>query len=87
MKWGEFSLERSDYKNNDKVFSLVDKSSGQTLEIAAKIKSTEQTDLEITFYVSHCLINNTDQLLGFQSDKKSKLPCQIGNIIPVNGSI
>ena len=51
MKWGEFSLERGDYKNNDKVFSLIDKSSGQTLEIAAKIKSNDQTDLEITFYV------------------------------------
>jgi hypothetical protein len=50
MNWGSFILERGDYKNNDKLITLIDKSSGQILELAAKIKSTDQTDLEITFY-------------------------------------
>ena len=50
MSWYQFVLVRDEYKSNDKTIALVDRTSGQTLELCAKIKSTEQTDLEITFY-------------------------------------
>jgi hypothetical protein len=48
------------------------------LQIGAKIKSTEQTDLEITFYCNNCILNNTDQnivILSSDSQKK-RLACQ-----------
>jgi len=60
MNWCQFVLVRDEYKSNDKTITLVDRTTGQTLELGAKIRSTDQTDLEITFYSQNCFVNNTD---------------------------
>jgi len=77
MNWLEFVLVRDEYKSNDKIITLVDKTGGQTLELGAKIRSTDQTDLEITFYSQNCFVNNTDQNIVLLSaeGKKQKLAC------------
>jgi len=66
--------------------SLVDgrdgESKGEFLEVHSRIRRTEQTDLEITFYSKHVIVNNTDQSLLFlqRKDPKEKrlvaLACQ-----------
>ena len=75
LEWHQFTLVRDEYKANDKIVKLVDKSNGQVLELAAKIRSTDQTDLEITFYCHNCIVNNTDQniILLSTEQKKQKL--------------
>lgn len=62
------------------------------MDIGAKIKSTEQTDLEITFYCYNCFVNNTDQAIHLWTaeGKKIKLPCQSSSnfsIIPLSEKI
>ena len=73
----KFTLTRDEYKCCAKKITLIDPQSGQTLDIGAKIKSTEQTDLEITFYSYNCFVNNTDQTIHLWTSegKKVKLPC------------
>lgn len=87
MDWSWFTLNKKEYKQNDKVLELFDVTSGQVLEIGAKIKSTDETDLEITFYCFNCFINNTDQNITLWNfdNKKSKLPCMNNSqIIPLS---
>ena len=77
MRWYQFVLVRDEYKSNDKMITLVDRTTGQTLDLCAKIKSTEQTDLEITFYCQNCIVNNTDQnIVLWSQEGKKRLACQ-----------
>jgi hypothetical protein len=76
MNFGEFKLHRDEYKLNEKTIYLEDKQSSLPLELCARIKSTEQTDLEITFYCENCIVNNTDQNLSFWTPDKKRLPGQ-----------
>ena len=77
MSWCQFVLKRDEYKSNDKIIKLMDRTTGQILELGAKIRSTDQTDLEITFYCQNCFVNNTDQNIVLLSTegKKQKLAC------------
>ena len=72
LDWHQFTLVRDEYKANDKIVKLVDKSNGQVLELAAKMRSTDQTDLEITFYCHNCIVNNTDQNIVLLSTEQKK---------------
>ena len=77
MRWCQFVLVRDEYKANDKVVILEDRTTGQPLELCAKIRATEQTDLEITFYCQNCIVNNTDQnIVLWSPEGKKRLPCQ-----------
>ena len=60
LDWADFSLKRNEYKDEDKKITLVDRNTGQQLQIGAKIRATAQTDLEITFFCFNCFVNNTD---------------------------
>ena len=77
MDWSPFKLSKKEYKQSDKILELFDVTTGQILEIGAKIKPTDETDLEITFYCFNCFINNTDQdiVLWNFDNKKIQLPC------------
>jgi len=92
MEWCKFRLIRDEYKANEKIVTIVDKASGSTLEVAARIRSTAQTDLEITFYCHSYVVNNTNQnIVLFSADgKKQRLACQnslINSIIPISANI
>ena len=61
-----FTLSRDEYDCGEKPIYLVDgreATEGRdatSLAIFARIRKTEQTRLEITFYSKHTIINNTD---------------------------
>jgi hypothetical protein len=77
MAWTEFVLVRDEYKSNEKSVVLVDKSLGVPLELTARIRATEQTDLEITFYCQNCIVNNTDQPIQlWNPENKKRIPGQ-----------
>jgi len=72
--WALFVLPRGEYKSNLKTI-VLEEASGLTLEVTAQIKATEQTDLELTFFCQHCLVNNTgEQVIVWSQDGKTKLP-------------
>lgn len=72
LRWCQFVLVRDEYKANEKTIVLEDAATGQQMELSAKIKSTEHTDLEITFYCQNCMVNNTDQRLVFWGAESKK---------------
>jgi hypothetical protein len=57
-EWSEFVLTRDEYKANYKSVTLED--GKQSVELRAKVRSTEETDLEISLYCENCIVNNTD---------------------------
>ena len=72
MSWSQFSLAKDKYKSSSKAITMIDRTStdGETLEIMARIMKTDQTDLEITFYSKHSIVNNTDQHLMYRTKKE-----------------
>ena len=92
LQWGEFVLTRDEYKLNEKNFVMHATSTGQPMEISSRIRQSEQTDLELTFYSKACLLNYTDQNLTFfnSEGKKQILPCQNrynNPVVPVSGHV
>ena len=77
MGWTSFVLVRDEYKANEKLIVLEDKAIGQPLELCARIRATEQTDLEITFYSQNCIVNNTgEDMMFWSTENKKRLPGQ-----------